>query len=52
MDSNQGVAYIGPGNVELRAIDFPVLALGNRRCDHGAILRLSARISAAATSTW
>ena len=23
MDSNQGVAYIGPGKVELQAIDFP-----------------------------
>ena len=28
MDSNQGVAYIGPGNVELQAIDFPVLRSG------------------------
>jgi glutathione-independent formaldehyde dehydrogenase len=40
MDSNQGVAYVGPGDVELQAIDFPVLALGNRRCDHGAILKV------------
>ncbi len=40
MDSNQGVAYVGPGNVELQAIDFPVLALGSRRCDHGAILKV------------
>ena len=40
MDSNQGVAYIGPGNVELQAIDFPVLALASRRCDHGAILKV------------
>ncbi len=28
MESNQGVAYIGPGKVELQGIDFPVLALG------------------------
>ena len=40
MDSNQGVAYIGPGKVELQSIDFPVLALGTRRCDHGAILKV------------
>jgi glutathione-independent formaldehyde dehydrogenase len=40
MESNQGVAYIGPGKVELQTIDFPVLALGSRRCDHGVILRV------------
>jgi glutathione-independent formaldehyde dehydrogenase len=40
VDSNQGVAYIGPGKVELQSIDFPVLALGSRRCDHGAILKV------------
>ena len=40
MESNQGVAYIGPGKVELQAIDFPVLALGARRCDHGVILKV------------
>jgi glutathione-independent formaldehyde dehydrogenase len=38
--SNMGVAYVGPGTVELQAIDFPVLALGKRRCDHGVILRV------------
>jgi glutathione-independent formaldehyde dehydrogenase len=40
MESNQGVAYIGPGKVELETIDFPVLALGSRRCDHGVILKV------------
>jgi glutathione-independent formaldehyde dehydrogenase len=40
MESNQGVAYIGPGKVELQTIDFPVLALGSRRCDHGVILKV------------
>jgi glutathione-independent formaldehyde dehydrogenase len=40
MESNQGVAYIGPGKVELQSIDFPVLTLGSRRCDHGAILKV------------
>jgi glutathione-independent formaldehyde dehydrogenase len=38
METNKGVAYIGPGQVELQAIDFPVLALGDRRCDHGVVL--------------
>jgi glutathione-independent formaldehyde dehydrogenase len=40
VESNLGVAYVGPGSVELQAIDFPVLALGQRRCDHGVILRV------------
>jgi glutathione-independent formaldehyde dehydrogenase len=40
MESNQGVAYIGPGKVELQTIDFPVLALGSRRCEHGVILKV------------
>ena len=40
MESNQGVAYIGPGEVELQTIDFPVLALGSRRCEHGVILKV------------
>jgi glutathione-independent formaldehyde dehydrogenase len=40
MESNQGVAYIGPGKVELETIDFPVLALGSRRCDHVVILKV------------
>src|ERR1700729_1130223 len=40
MGSNQGVAYISPGQVELESIDFPVLALGDRRCEHGVILRV------------
>ncbi len=34
------MAYIEPGKVELRAIDFPVLALGGRRCDHGVVLKV------------
>jgi glutathione-independent formaldehyde dehydrogenase len=38
--SNQGVAYVGPGEVELHDIDYPVLSLGSRRCEHGAILRV------------
>jgi glutathione-independent formaldehyde dehydrogenase len=40
MASNRGVAYIGPGVVEIQSIDFPKLALGNRKCEHGAILKI------------
>jgi glutathione-independent formaldehyde dehydrogenase len=36
---NRGVAYIKPGEVELQAIEYPVLALGNRKCEHGVILK-------------
>ena len=31
---------MGPGKVEVQPIDFPVLALGNRKCNHGVILRV------------
>src|SRR3954454_6630560 len=40
MASNRGVAYMGPGTVEVQSIDFPKLALGNRKCEHGVILRI------------
>ena len=40
MATNRGVAYMAPGKVEIQAIDFPKLALGNRKCDHGVILRV------------
>lgn len=40
MAINRGVAYMGPGKVEVQSIDFPKLALGNRKCDHGVILRV------------
>ena len=42
MASNRGVAYMGPGNVEIQSIDFPKLALGDRKCQHGAILKIVA----------
>jgi glutathione-independent formaldehyde dehydrogenase len=42
MASNRGVAYIGPGKVEVRSIDYPKLALGDRKCEHGVILKLVA----------
>ena len=42
MASNRGVAYMGPGNVEVQSIDFPKLALGDRKCQHGVILKIVA----------
>lgn len=40
MPTNRGVAYIRPGKVEIQSIDFPKLALGDRKCDHGVILKI------------
>ena len=40
MASNRGLAYMGPGKVEVQSIDFPKLALGNRKCTHGVILKI------------
>jgi glutathione-independent formaldehyde dehydrogenase len=40
MASNRGVAYMGTGKVEIHSIDFPKLALGNRKCEHGVILKI------------
>ena len=40
MASNHGVVYLGPGKVEVQAIDYPKLMLGSRKCDHGVILKV------------
>ncbi len=40
MASNRGVAYIKPGVVEVQNIDYPRLALGDRKCNHGVILKV------------
>lgn len=40
MTSNRGVVYMGPGVVEIHSIDFPKLELGNRKCEHGVILKI------------
>ena len=40
MASNRGVAYMGPGKVEVQSIDFPKLELGSRQCHHGVILKI------------
>jgi len=33
---------MGPGKVEVQSIDFPKLALGTRKCEHGVILKIIA----------
>jgi glutathione-independent formaldehyde dehydrogenase len=40
MADNRGIAYIKPGEVEVQSIDFPKLALGTRKCEHGVILKI------------
>ena len=40
MAANRGVEYMGPGKVEVHSIDFPKLALGDRKCEHGVILKV------------
>ena len=40
MSGNKGVAYIKPGVVEVQKIDFPKLAIGDRKCNHGVILKV------------
>ena len=40
MAGNRGVAYVRPGMVEVQSIDYPELALGNRKCEHGVILKI------------
>ena len=48
MSSNRGVAYVKPGTVEVRAIDYPKLRMpksesdpfGGKDAPHGVILRV------------
>src|SRR6187551_2239819 len=42
MPSNRGVAYMGPGKVEIQSIDYPKLELPEqkRKCEHGVILKV------------
>jgi len=42
MCQNHGIAYIKPGEVEVREIEYPKLALGDRQCHHGVILKIVA----------
>ncbi|WP_319552814.1 formaldehyde dehydrogenase, glutathione-independent [Vibrio sp.] len=38
--SNRAVVYKGPGKVAVESIPYPELALGNRKCEHGVILKV------------
>ena len=38
--ANRGVVYKGPGQVAVESIAYPELALGNRKCEHGVILKV------------
>src|SRR5436190_5984862 len=40
MCQNHGVAYIKPGEVEIQEIEYPKLAIGDRKCEHGVILKI------------
>lgn len=40
MCQNHGVAYVKPGVVEVRGIEYPKLALGDRKCEHGVLLKI------------
>lgn len=40
MSSNRGLAYMGTGVVEVKGMDYPKLALGDRKCEHGVILKI------------
>ena len=38
--SNRGVVYKGAGQVGVESIAFPELAIGDRKCEHGVILKV------------
>ena len=40
MASNRGVVYLGPGKVEVQSIEYPKLSIGNRKLNHGVILKV------------
>ncbi|WP_421803960.1 formaldehyde dehydrogenase, glutathione-independent [Flagellimonas sp.] len=40
MCTNHGVTYMGQGKVEVLEINYPKLALGDRKCEHGVILKV------------
>jgi glutathione-independent formaldehyde dehydrogenase len=42
MADNRAVVYAGAGRVEVLGVDYPALALGNRKLRHGAIVRVLA----------
>src|SRR6186997_1909288 len=40
MSQNHGVAYMKPHEVQVQEIEYPKLALGDRKCRHGVILKI------------
>lgn len=40
MAENRGVVYLAPRRVEVQSIDFPELAMGTRKCEHGVLLKI------------
>jgi hypothetical protein len=53
MSNNRGVAYIGPGKVEVQGIEYPKFVAPNgKEIDHGVILASYQPISAEAISIW
>src|SRR3982750_3025646 len=40
MCQNHGVAFMKPGEVQVQEIEYPKLALGDRKCNHGVILKV------------
>ena len=44
MATNREVVSIDTGKVEVQSIDYPKLALGSRKCDHGVILKIISNI--------
>lgn len=43
---------MGTGKVELLEIDYPKLALGDRKCEHGVILKIVATNICGSTNIW
>ncbi|CAB1276416.1 formaldehyde dehydrogenase, glutathione-independent [Candidatus Nitrosacidococcus tergens] len=39
MANNHGIVYMGNGKVEVQSIEFPKLAINNRKCEHGVIVK-------------
>ncbi|QQK64828.1 formaldehyde dehydrogenase, glutathione-independent [Cobetia sp. cqz5-12] len=39
-NANRGVVYQGAGKVSVESLNYPTLALGNRKCEHGVILKV------------
>jgi hypothetical protein len=51
VQKNHGISY-GDRKVELLEIEYPKLALGDRKCEHGVILKIIALIFVVQTNIW